>query len=316
MANSKDPEVFDQAYELYMSGEVQQAYDLLTEAAPRYPESAQRLFEWRLDMAARLGKLELSEQILKEALDAGCFYGEYALRKDDDMQGLQGRPVFEELAARSAQILADAQKESRAGHEILNEGRRDGNISSLLMALHGNNSNLEHFRGHWQSLAGSDWLVALPQSSQVSGKGVFVWNDMNRAELEVKLHYLELKKTHQIEDYKNILAGFSKGAHAAIQGTLQSWIPAAGFIAVAPYVGELKPWLPLIEHRKMTRVRGYFLLGEKDDMCTPGALKLMEKMLKGGIPCAARVVPGLGHEFPVDFEKLLPEALDFVLTGW
>ena len=90
---------------------------------------------------------------------------------------------------------------------------------------------------HWQSMQDSDWLVALPQSSQLSGRDVYVWNDMTKAELEAKLHYLELKKTHQIEDYKNILAGFSKGAHVAIQAALQSWMPVAGFIAVAPLCG-------------------------------------------------------------------------------
>ena len=94
MANMEDPDVFDQAYELYMSGEVQKAYDLLTEAADRYPEHAQRFYEWRFDMAARLGKLELSEQLIEEALAKGCFYGEFAMRKDDDMQVMQGRTCF------------------------------------------------------------------------------------------------------------------------------------------------------------------------------------------------------------------------------
>ena len=81
-------------------------------------------------------------------------------------------------------------------------------------------------------------------------------------------------------------------------------------------MGEIEPWLPLIEHRKMTRTRGYFLLGEKDEMCTPGALKLMEKMIKNGIPCAGQVFPGMRHEFPTDFDKILPHAIDFILAGW
>ncbi len=57
MTQDHGQDLIDRAFFLYRAGEFQQAYDLLTEAAPRYPEREQRLYAWRFNLAARLGTL-------------------------------------------------------------------------------------------------------------------------------------------------------------------------------------------------------------------------------------------------------------------
>ena len=95
MAYKSDPEFFNEALLFYKEGKFEKAYALMTEAARRFPDEGKRIYEWRFDLAARLGKPELSEAIFKEALDAGYFYGERTLRTDEDLKEMQGRPVFE-----------------------------------------------------------------------------------------------------------------------------------------------------------------------------------------------------------------------------
>lgn len=313
MAYIDDPEVFSRAYDLYRKGDFRQAYDLLTEAAPNYPENAQRLYEWRFDIAARMGKVELAEDLLAEALDAGCFYGEYALRKDDDLREMQGRQRFEVLVERNFKLLAQAQQSSRPELDLINPGRvQEDGTRPLLMALHGNNSNVERFRGYWNSLIGSDWLVALPQSSQVGGKGIYVWNDMAIAKRELIDHFQTIMEDHPAAPIRLLVAGFSKGGHAAILAALDEWIPVSGFIAIAPYIPDVDEMLRLVDEAKRHLPCGYFLLGGEDESCTPGAKKLYEGMEKRGMDCRLKVFPGVEHDFPPDFGQILPQVIEFL----
>ena len=313
MAYTDDPEVFNRAYDLYRKGDFQQAYDLLTEAVPSYPENAQRLYEWRFDIAARMGKFELAEDLLREALDAGCFYSEFTLRKDDDLREMQGRRRFEHLVERNFKLLAQAQQSSRPELDLINPGRvQDDGTMPLLMALHGNNSNVERFRGYWNSLIGSDWLVVLPQSSQVGGKGIYVWNNLEFTKRELIDHYQAITGDYPADPIRSLVAGFSKGGHAAILAALDEWIPASGFIALAPYIPDVDEMLRLVDKAKRRLPRGYFLLGGEDESCTPGAIKLYEGMEKRGMDCRLKVFPGVEHDFPPDFGQILPQVIDFL----
>lgn len=313
MSYIEDPEVFQQAFDLYMKGEVQTAYDLLTDESPNYPDHEQRIYEWRFDMAAKLGKLELAEEILQDALDSGCFYGEFALRKDDDVQVLQGRPFFESLVQRSYQMLADAQSFGRPRLEVIDRGTAVDGKTPLFLALHGNNSTVDKFKPYWQPLLNKGWLVALPQSSQVGGKNIYVWNNMGIVEKELKEHYRKLSTDTVIDPEKTIISGFSKGGHAAIVAALKQVFAIRGFIAVAPYIPKIEEMVPLVDSCPNRNLRGYMLLGEEDKECTPGATELREELIKRGIQCGIEVFPGLGHDFPDDFDHVLPRAIDFVL---
>jgi len=314
MAYEDDPEVFEQAYHLYLEGNYQQAYDLLTEAIPNCPQNAQRLYEWRFDIAAKMGKTDVAEDLLEEALDEGCFYSEFALRKDEDMRVMQGRPRFETLVKRNFQLLELAQQSSRAQLEVINPGRAavDGKLP-LLMLLHGNNSNVERFKGNWKSLAGSDWLVALPQSSQLGGRDSYVWNDMEVSKRELIGHFKAISNEHSIDLSRSLIAGFSKGGHAAILAALEGWFPVSGFIAIAPYIPDVGQMLILADEAKRPLPCGYFLLGEEDQECTPGAIGLYEGMKTKGMTCGLKVFPGMKHEFPPDFDRLLPGVINFLL---
>ena len=314
MAYRSDPQIFTDAYNLYLDGQYQEAYDLLTEAGPEYAKENSRVAEWRMDIAARLDQLELAEQILEEALDSGYFYGEYALRKDEDMQPMQGRPLFEALVKRNFELLAEAQKNAAPKLEIVNAGTVGKDGKPLLMALHGNSSNVKRFKDYWSALGGSEWLVALPQSSQVNGKDIFVWNDMAVVESEIKGHYEKLTQEHPIDRAKTIISGFSKGGHAAIEAALKGHFPMRGFLAVAPYTGDRDAMRPLLDSIENKQLRGYFLLGEKDDECNPGAIWLYEELKKRGVACEMKKSPDLAHEFPDDFDTILPEILKFILT--
>lgn len=69
-----EPVEFKQTFDLYLAGEYSKAYDLLTAVCDRYPAWQGRAYEIRVDLAVMMGKLELAETILEQALDLGYFF--------------------------------------------------------------------------------------------------------------------------------------------------------------------------------------------------------------------------------------------------
>ncbi|MBA4374857.1 MAG: hypothetical protein C0401_01620 [Anaerolinea sp.] len=309
-----EPEVLEQTYQLYLKSNYAEAYDLLMEAGDRYPAWTGRFYEIRVDLAAVMGKLELAEEILAKALDEGYFYNEFVLRKDDDLKFLQGRPRFETLVERSFKMLADAQAEARPETMIIEHQSPVQGNTPFFMGLHGNNSHAEGFSGYWGYLTAHQWLVALPQSSQVSAKGLYVWNDMEMVERELTAHYHTLQSSYPLDPAKTVIGGFSKGGHAAIHSVLRGLFPICGFIAMVPYVGDLSTILPLLGTPGQEKLRGYFLLGEKDEHCTPGAVKLEKILGEHGIQCGLEIFPNMAHDIPENFDPVLQRAVEFILN--
>ncbi len=230
-----------------------------------------------------------------------------------DIAALQGRPFFMALAARNDRMLAEAQVYACPQLEIINAGIEQNGFTPLLISLHGANMNLRQYRSNWQFLVGSEWLVALPQSSQLGGRDVFVWNDLNTAERELLEHYQTLGKRGKFRPEQTVMSGFSQGGQVAIQAALKQIIPVNHFIVNCPYVPDLEQMTALLDACQNHDLRGYLLLGEEDPSCTPGALQLQQEFEKRGFKCAVDVIPGLHHGFPDNFPEVFQRALDFVL---
>jgi dienelactone hydrolase len=311
MTIHKGQKVFDQAMAFYQVGEFQQAYDLLTAESSPHAEVRNRVFQWRTCMAAKMGKLDLAESILKTALDEGNFYSENRLRHDADLKGLQGRTVFEALVERDLQMLATAQKTAAPKLKIMEP--KDTHVPvPLMMALHGNHANAEQMTGYWDFLTERGWLVALPQSSQVEGNDGYNWNIQAVARKEICAHYANLTAKFNIDPGYSLIAGFSMGGHTAIRLALSGAIPVKGFIGVAPFIGETSKFTREFKKGLTTGLRGYFLLGEKDEMCTKTSVRLAKSMNKTGIAFGVEVFAGIGHDFPEDSQPAIEKAIQFI----
>ena len=79
----------------------QAAYDLLTKAAPRFPDLATMFYNWRYCTAALLDKPDLAIEIFREALEQGFWWSAEYLRTDEDLESLQDIPAFKRLVDQS-----------------------------------------------------------------------------------------------------------------------------------------------------------------------------------------------------------------------
>jgi dienelactone hydrolase len=313
MSPTKELVVFSTVHQLYRAGQFQQAFDLLSGVEGKSPEQNWQKYFGLLGMAARLDKPDLAEDILRKALDAGYFFTERTLRNDGDLRALQGRAEFEKLIARDVELLAVAQQTAAPGLTLLEAVDVHITQVPLLMTLHGNNSNVERIQGYWNSLSDEGWLVALPQSSQLAGNGVFCWNDQPLAKKELLNHYTAITNKISVDESKTIITGFSMGGRTAINAALQQYFPIHGFLAVAPFIRDLAEMERSLASIPAQPLRGYFLLGQDDEGCTPNALSLHRLLNNHGIACEVELFPHTGHDFPDDYRAAIGRGLQFIL---
>jgi dienelactone hydrolase len=312
MALNREPEEFSTTFQYYQHGQFKQGFDLLESVKNSYPEYMRRIYEWQVCLAAKMDQFDLAESLLQKALDAGYFYTEFFFRQESDLAGLQGRPLFETLVQRSAAMQAEAQAQTAPDRVVLEPLETTASTLPYLMALHGNNGNAGTVHDYWAHLTEEGWLVTLPQSSQVGGNNLFVWNDQGKAETELRAHYDFLAAKYKLDPRRALISGFSMGGHAAILTALTQVVPVRGFIGVASYTGEMSAFEKEFEKGAAAGLRGYFLLGENDELCTKSAVALSEGLNKAGIACDVEVFPGIAHEFPVEYRAAIDRAIRFI----
>jgi predicted esterase len=305
---SKAEEVEQQYDHLVQAGAYAEALELATREAHVFPEHAQKvIYSWRMDMACRLKNKELALQLLQEAVDEGYWYG--SLKSDPDYALLYGEPEFERLVeiceARRAQAMANAVPVVK----VLPPEAQPAPYP-LLLALHGANASNE--ADHWISAVSHGWLVCLPQSSQQYAPGTYTWNDWEWAQQEVLERYAAFIKKYPVDPGRIVLAGFSQGAGLAAWLVLSGKIQVRGLVLVGPFLPDIDKIHPLLDAHPPKGFRVYLAAGQRDRYCLGIAQQLAELLPRHGIVCQLDVYPDMEHRFPVDFEKKLPEALDFV----
>ena len=296
---------------------LQLAYDLLEEAFPLYPEHAGLLYNWQYCAAALLGEPDLALAIIRKALDAGHWWGEAYFRNDADLASLQDLPEFNRLVEISESRRKAAQAEAQPRLLTLPLPASTDRPLPLLLALHGNALNAEYSAKDWQSAAALGWLTALPQSSQLFGPEMFVWDDLEWGAREVQAHYRDLTGEHPIDADRVVVGGFSKGGELAIWLALKGSVPAAGFIAVnpgGPFVQAPDNWRPILEEcRNLADLRG-FLVGGEQDPNIENIRALHEMFTSHGLACELVTTPETAHDFPEDFDRTLASALEYITS--
>ena len=299
---------------LYAGTRFAEALRVAEQATSRFPEHAQDVYWWRVCLNACLGDTESALGILESAMAEGLWFPKSMLTGDADLKVLQTMPAFKMLVAASARREVEAQLASRPELLILKPTRRHVREKQypVLVALHGNRENATAAQRAWRSAANYGWLVATPQSSQVYGSGGFVWNDWERAEREVRAHCAWVYSRFQGDDRRLVIAGFSKGAEAAIRLAIRHSVPVVGFVAVAPSVTGMAELRKMVDERRPDSLRGYVIVGRQDTSCYQGAQALFELLVSRGVACRSEIHARLGHRFPSKFNESLARALDFV----
>jgi predicted esterase len=308
---SRMEEVEQQYHHLFSVGAYAEALELSTREAHIFPEYAQKvIYSWRMNCACRLKDREQTLRLLGEAVQAGYWYS--GLKEDEDFALLHGDLEFDRLVnicmERRAQAMTNAVpviKTFKPEHK--------SPPYPLLLALHGGGATAE--ADHWVASVSHGWILGLPQSSQMFSPGRYTWNDWDWALQEVPQRFAAICAEHPIDTGQVVLAGFSQGGGLATWLGLSRSIHVRGLILVGPFLVNVDHLLPILEKNSPYDLRAYIVAGARDQYCYGIAQQLANLLPNYGIECKLDIYTDMEHHFPLDFERKLPEALDYVMSG-
>jgi predicted esterase len=288
----------DQYRRQAQGGELTEALETARHLWDAFPD--RRNFTWMFLAAAYTAKGDLHAvaQVLRQALD-GNFLWRLSLLEIPELELVRSDPgcqaVIEEarrrIQAKNYRPLVDVERPLRAG------------IAPLLLHLHGANSDAAIELPHWRGAAGLGWIVAAGQSSQPSAEDLFCWDPPP----ERTRHDLRMIGSMLPAHARMVVSGFSQGAWVALQAALRSDIfQPAGVIMLAPFLAGPERLEP-----SGRRLRIAMIMGEEDPIVRqPDAV--IDALVERGHHVEAVRLPGLGHAYPVDFARRLPDLIESV----
>lgn len=317
-----EPAAFDRArvdvFRLYAEGRFVEALDVASRARERFPEQDAKTTYWAACLLGVQGRLDEALAELRRGLERRLWWSTATLG-DPDLDAARARPEFVAIAAECERRWRAAQELARLQLEIRVPPRGDTD-PPLLIALHMRQGNGKDFVRHWVRGLRQGVVLAVPGSSQIVGIGEYGWDDFEWVKRDLAETRQRVAASVAYDPGSVILAGASQGAARAIQcALLGEPVPSRGFIAVVPaFGGRVTPGLadliPLLASAGERGVRGWMVHGEADKPARDQAEELVGDMVRRGLDVRSIVVPGLGHDFPPDFDTLLPKMIDHVLS--
>jgi predicted esterase len=316
----------DQIFDLYNARKYREALTVAFQAKEKFPERNAKTSYWIGCLQSRLGESEEALQTLEQASKKGLWWSDQALLMEPDLEPLRDNPPFKAIVAESRRLKQRALLTAKPGVMVLTPRTFSPEKRySLIIALTQRVGHPSEFAEHWNSVRDRGFLLAVPHSSQPISSEEYCWDDPERSERDVAWAYKQVRDKYNLDPAKVIVVGFSQGAALAIYLTLNNTFPCCGFIAVATsdwVAPEDKPagqrdhpseaFASFIRAKEVRGLKGVVIMGEKDAFL-PKVKMLLKGMVERGFNCKIDVVQDLGHEFPVDFEKRLESATNFLL---
>jgi predicted esterase len=302
----------------FNQGSYAEGLEQVTQRMDAHPDHQAALNYFRMGLASRLGRPELVNQILENALKTGIWYSADFLQRSPWLENMQAEPEFERLVEISAQMERLDPKSNLPLIAIHAEGKcgPDAGPCPLLLFLHANDDTAQNNVPYWQVAAAEGWLVVFPQSRQSFWTEGYAWYDHESAAEQVQAHLTRLVKGYNLDPERIVLAGFAMGADVALWLALSGRMKARGFILLGPtgpLVDAPGEWDTLLANPANPGLRGAIIMGEADRSIVQERVETLTQRLNDhGIACTLETHPDLTHAYPENFADSLQKALDFI----
>ena len=314
--NSEYNTLENRFFDLYGRKEYNEARKLIEQMLRDYPHKAGTLYNYTYCARNLAGDSDGALDLMEEAADKGYWSDPEQLAQDEDIANLRDNPRFRKVLERYSVLAHEARINSKPALKIIEPSElATGNSGPfpLVLAFHGNNQSADDAIEQWKFMSEKGWIVALPQSSQITMPGAYVWNDLDVAVPEIKGHYEALLDKYNVDTERIIIAGFSKGGALAATVCLEQSVPCRRFVLMGPYLGDLKGLDGMVEAFSSGKGKDCIFVGENDSDCIEGAKKLHSMLKDQGVDSRLEIIPGLAHAYPEDFNKKLEKNISFLL---
>jgi len=301
--------------EHFQNKQYAEALELILAEGDNFPNDRMDVDYWKMVSAARVGNKQLLLEVARKSLADGLWYGEFLWRQSPSYAPLQGDSDFEQIVAESI----EAQKRDMPSEPVVMTKlpTNHSDKSSLLIALHGNQSSADKTRPFWEPAAQDGWVVVIPQSNQAMQKNAFGWDGLDTSFGYVKERFDELDVP--FDSNKVVIAGHSMGGFVAIRMALEGMLPVCGFIVngpAVPYLDEDDELQKILPRAKERGLRAYFIVGEKDEaIFADNVVELADKLRAAGVPCEVEMIPDATHDPNPAYDPALRRGLAFVTSN-
>lgn len=297
----------------YQRGAFQEALDLINSTIDQLPSHTGIIMAWKAGMQSLTGDLLGAVATLQAAIHLGHWYHEEALRKDSDYASLQLLPDFQVLLEECERRRKHSEATTQPRLTVLEPPPTTANSLPLLITLHGNMSSASEYAPLWSDTAKQGWLVAVPQSSQLTwAGGYYVWDDYERALAEIRQHYETLCHRYRVDPLRVVIAGFSMGGEVAQKIALHGEIAATGFIGIEGWVFDLAQLPPLLQAKRNPNLRSCLITGHHPEFLGPS--RQIDEMLRAnGYISHREEMDNEYHGYGSTFGEILERALTWVV---
>lgn len=298
--------------EKYETSGTEEAYQFISRHAADMDGNHAQIYNFRYSLAAASGHEQEALAIMKEAIiDNGHWYSYEYLLEDEDLDPLRNFEDFQDMIELCKKREEEAKQAAKPELEIMRSDVSNGK-QSLLIALHGNQENINRTKENWHTVTSKGYVLGLPLSSQIEFSGGYSWDDTNKGVSELREHIEHMSKDFSVDEDPLILGGFSAGARVALHAILEENIPVKGYIFVGPWlpdIDELAGDLALLAERG---IKGYIICGDQDEDCLESTTRFVELLEEKQVQHTYQLVSGLDHDYPEDFEQMLESAIDYI----
>ncbi|MBA7547078.1 hypothetical protein ES705_39480 [subsurface metagenome] len=307
--------LLNKTLEIYRQGDYLEAYNFITENYKGIKKgNLAQIYNFQYSIANEVGFEKLSLQLMREAIvEKGFWYQYKYLIEDEDLKSLNKYKEFAELLDICKKKESEAKRNEKPDLKIIVPVKMNEQYKHpLIIALHGDQENIEITEDYWSSCADKNYVLALPQSSQIQFSEGYEWKDIEKGSRELKEHYESILEKYNVDSDNIIIGGFSAGGRVALYSILKGIIQVKGFILVAPWLPEIDELAPLLDKIKEKGIKGYVVCGDKDDDCYECTRRFIDLLSSKKISYELKIFKGLNHDYPDNFNEILPKAIEFI----
>jgi hypothetical protein len=144
-----------------MKGDYLEAYNFITENYKGIKGNLAQIYNFRYTIANKAGLEELALQIMRE---------------DEDLKSLNKYKEFNELVGICKKRESEAKRNEKPDLKIIVPDKMNEQYKHpLIAALHGDQENIKITEDYWSSCIHKNYLLALPQSSQIQFSEGYEW---------------------------------------------------------------------------------------------------------------------------------------------
>lgn len=296
-------QLLNKTFELLGDQGVQQAYDYIIGNKDKVSTCSSQVYNYLYCLAALCGKKDEALSWLEEAINLKEYWYRPEVFEDSDLDSLRDDARFDACKAVSDKRYLEAEKHAKT---VCTWNAVTKN--HLVLALHGNQQNIQICRDNWDFLNRYSYQVEYLQSRELDSYQLYRWEDDGDGDAQLEQAVESIKW----DQYKSqTLCGFSAGCNVILTALANGKLRCKNVILQSP-------WIPVIEQRleevlqalKAKEIGVLVICGDQDEDCQPLTETFVNKAKEHNVNIQDVWIEGLSHEFPEDFEEIVKQYLE------